>query len=477
MLKRGPIIVIGIVVVLLLSAPLAIGMFIEGGLRDQIEIYDRNAAWSASVENYEQGWLDSRANVNIGLSPAYLEQMAAVDPSMSIATMLGDLSIPIIVDFSHGPLLLDGGFGVGSATVRAYVDPESPMVALAEQVLGMPYLFELRGRGGFGTGFRFEGEIPPAENAFPDGSYTFSGLQFSGTSDDGNLVLDAVIDSLSLQSAFLSAILESMTVAYDYRYRPDRIGLGDFELAIASIVASNPLLGSEPLLSADGVRIGSTVTEHEGGAHVDMHVTIDLDGLSVIDAFSVSDTALGVSFEHFDSAAMFDLKNLTTTMPPGADEAQVLALMRPIFDRIVAGDPALSLEPMRFSMPAGDFDGKLDVALDSSVLPNGSVADLENPQIAMEAISANLELTCSKTLAKDLMTLSLSQQMAAQMGPDAPPLPPEQVEAMVDQQFAALVAQGMLTDNGDTYSTTIVFADGVATVNGTALPLGAMGLF
>jgi uncharacterized protein YdgA (DUF945 family) len=341
----------------------------------------------------------------------------------------------------------------------------------------MPYLFELRGRSGFGTGFRFEGEIPPSENAFPDGDYSFSGLLFEGTSNDGHLVLDAVIENLSLQSTLFSAILESMTVAYDYRYRPDRIGLGDFELAIASVVASNPLLGSEPLLSAAGVRLASTVTEHEGGAHIDMHAALGADGLSVIDTFSLSNAAFGIGLRHFDAVAVYELQSLAKSMSPGADEAQVIALMMPIFDRIVAGDPALSLEPIRFSMPDGEFDGRLDLMLDSSVLPTGSVADLEDSQVAMQAIAANLELNCSKQLARDLMTLSLSQQMSAQMGPDAPPLPPEQVEAMVDGQLAALVAQGMLTDDGDSYSTTITFADGVATINGTALPLGAMGLF
>ena len=107
MFKRGPIIAVGIVVVLLLAAPLAVGMFIQNGLNNQIEIYDRNAMMSASVDSYERGYLSSTANVKIGISQSYLEQMAGMNPSFGLAAMMGDLSIPIIVDFSHGPVLLE----------------------------------------------------------------------------------------------------------------------------------------------------------------------------------------------------------------------------------------------------------------------------------------------------------------------------------------------------------------------------------
>ena len=64
----------------------------------------------------------------------------------------------------------------------------------------MPYVFEFRGRAGFGTGFTFEGEIPGAESALDDLSYSFSGLNFSGRARGGDTELSAETENLSIQS-------------------------------------------------------------------------------------------------------------------------------------------------------------------------------------------------------------------------------------------------------------------------------------
>ena len=465
MFKPAPLVAVGVVALLLVS-PFAIGSFIESGLREQIAIYDENPSLSATVDSYERGWFDGTARISFGLSDTFLTQMQAFDPNSPAAALIGGSRIPVVVELSHGPILLDGGFGIGTATVRAYVDPESPMVAIAENFLGLPYLFELRGRSGFGTGFRFEGEIPAAENAFEDLSYAFTGLEFSGTIRNGDFDMSAATDSLSVQSPFFSAILESLALEYDYDYRADRIPLADAELSIGRLAATNPLLGAEPIFATEDLGIVWTSDENDAGTHIDARVVYSAGSLIVANELAVSDTAIGISASHLDANALLQLQEIASRLPPGATEVDMGELFMPILDQLIAGEPNISIEPARFTMSGGDFDGRASVSIDASVLPTGSFAELMNPLFAMLAVSAEIDMNVSKSLARYLLGLTMGQQFGAQMEP-------AQLEAMADAQFTGLVAQGLLVDDGDRYSTSIQYSAGAATANGQPIPLGA----
>jgi uncharacterized protein YdgA (DUF945 family) len=125
-------------------------------------------------------------------------------------------------------------------------------------------------------------------------------------------------------------------------------------------------------------------------------------------------------------------------------------------------------------MSQGDFEGRAMIAIDSSVLPTGSFTELVNPLSALQAVSAELEMSVSKTLAAHLAGMAMGQQLAALAGPGAEPMAPEQAAAMAEAQFTVLVAQGLLVDDGERYSTSIEYAGGTAMANGQPIPLGAL---
>jgi uncharacterized protein YdgA (DUF945 family) len=472
MFKPAPLVAVGIALLLIVS-PYAIGSFTESGLRDQIAIYDQNPSISASVESYERNWFDATARLRFGISDSFLQQLPIADPSLSAAAMLQGMEIPIVVEVTHGPVLTDGGFGIGTAGIRAYIDPASPMVMIAQNFLGLPYIFEFRGRAGFGTGFRFEGEIPAAENAFEDLSYSFSGLNYSGRIHNGDTQLEAGTENLSIQSPFFSAILESLEFEYDYDYRPDRIALADGEFSIANVTATNPLLGANPMFAANDLLMTFSSDENDAGTHIDASVVYGAGSISIADLFAVSDAAIGISASHLDATALLQLQSFAANMPLDVSDEDMLALMTPILDQIVAGDPVISLDPVRFSMAEGDFDGRAILAINSSALPSGSFMEIIDPIYSMQAISAELEMSVSKTLAAHLAGMAMGQTIGAVAGPGAAPMTPEQTAAMAEVQFAVLVAQGLLVDEGDRYSTSIEFSGGTATANGQPIPLGA----
>ena len=471
MFKRGPIIVVGIIVVLLLISPFAIGMFVENGVREQIAIYDSQPSWDATVESYERGFRSSTARLNIALSSAELAELES-DPALAA---LANFSLPVIVEISHGPVLLDGGFPLGTTAVRAYIDPESQLSTMAQQFLGMPYIIELRGRSGFGMGFDFEGEIPAFDGAFADTSYAFSGLDFTGNARGGDVTLDALLEEASLQGMGESMLLEALAVTGNWEGRARQIALGDFEMTLGRLVASNALTGGAPVFSANDLGITSSVVESDGGELLELRALYSMGSLMLGDALDLSDAALGLNLLEIDAEGANELYRISGEIASVEDPLLLLDTMMPALDKIVAAGPTLSIDPLQFSMREGDLDASLDVSIDPSVLPTGSARDLQNIAFAMGAVSANLDLRASKDLVERITAMIMTTQIAMMPGPGGGQMSPEQIQAMAEAQagltLVALTAQGILVDDGENFTATIRFADGQATANGAPLSL------
>jgi uncharacterized protein YdgA (DUF945 family) len=127
-------------------------------------------------------------------------------------------------------------------------------------------------------------------------------------------------------------------------------------------------------------------------------------------------------------------------------------------------------------MSEGNLNGRLTVTLDRDALPTGRLTDLQDLGTAMAALSADLELTASKRLAERLAALVIANRLALVPGPNGEPMSPEDIETMAATQagimLIGLTAQGILVDEGDSYSTSIQFTNGQPTANGQPLSLG-----
>ena len=158
-----------------------------------------------------------------------------------------------------------------------------------------------------------------------------------------------------------------------------------------------------------------------------------------------------------------------------ADTSALVAEILPQFDRIVAGSPELTIDPLQFALADGDFDGRLHIGIDGSALPSGSVNDFMNPAVARQALTASADLRASKSLVEMLARLVAVQSMPAMTGPDGEPLPPDQLLAMVDarvaQQIGQLTAFGLIRDDGEDLSCTMSLEGGELTANGQPVPL------
>ena len=470
---RKLLIAIAIVVVLIMAAPFVVGIIAEGTVRARLEAMNESQFLALRVDSYDRGWLKSSTRLQLGLGESYLNQIEAVTAQPEVTGLLRDFAIPVVVEFTHGPLLVGEISGFGFLGVRAYADPESPPIQFAQRFLGVPYLFEFRGQSEFGDGFHFSGDVPQFDGAFGDVSYDFSGIDLVGVSTLDHVRFEVALEEASLQSPFVSAVLESMRMTADTELRRGSFSIGTSEASLGRLAVINPSLGATPMFATENLSVGSKISENAEATHVDAEFTYRAGRVAIAGAFEISDAALGLRVGHIDSAAVNAIVETASSMQTNVPTEMVASLM-PLIDRIAAGSPELAIDPLQFSLAEGDFSGRLHLGLDGSALPTGSLNDIVNPAVALQAITADAEITAAKPLVEMLARLVAAQDMPP-TGPDGGPLPPEQVAATVDaevaQSLGMLTAFGLLRVSGDAYTCALALRDGALTANGQPVPL------
>jgi uncharacterized protein YdgA (DUF945 family) len=361
--------------------------------------------------------------------------------------------------------------------IVARSDPEVPLPSQLREQLGMPYLFELRGRAGFGGGFEFDADVPPIDYADGSNSVEFSGLLVAGTIDGDRVTAEGSIESFDYQSALATAAIERFRVNSDYRLRPNDIALGTADVGIARIVVASPMLGAEPLFNATGLRVSSNVDLDEAATLMRIVVNYGADTVVAGANVTLTETDFGLTLANLDAAAMqayyasmYGAGNIPTAGPDA-----MLAQLSPVLEQLLQRGPSLTLDPIRFSMNGEPFSANVRIATDPAALPGGP-RNFQDPTVWLALASVNAEADVSKVLAQTLAEQFVRQQLAAAGAAAGAPMPQDQLDSMAAAQaglmLVALSGQGFLEDAGESYTATLQFASGELTVNGTSVPLG-----
>ena len=472
---RKLLIAIGVVLVLVLATPFVVGIIAEGTVRTRLDAMYESQFIALRVDDYDRGWLTSRTRLELGIGESYLNQIDTIAQQPAVTAALRNFAFPVIVEFTHGPLLVGDISGIGFLGVKAYADPDSQIIEMAEALLGVPYLFEFRGKSEFGDGFHFTGDIPEFAGAIGDVSYDFSGVDLAGVSTLDHLEFEAVLEEAALQGPLLSAVLESLRMTTDSELRSGPISPGTSEATLGRLTVINPSLGASPMLSAEDLGIATTVSENADATHFDAEVVYRIGRMAVADSFEVSDTILGLRAGHLETAAVNEIIEAAGSMQVTEDPAAMVMSVMPLLDRIVAGSPEIALDPLKFTLPEGAFNGRVHLGIKGDALPTGSINDFLNPTVALRAITADADITAAKPLVETIARLVAAEDMPPMNGPDGGPLPPEQVAAMADAQVAQtlgmLTTFGLLQVSGGDYICTLALRDGALTANGQPVPL------
>jgi uncharacterized protein YdgA (DUF945 family) len=466
-MKKALLVVIVLIVVAVLGLPLLTGMMTQARIEERVAELDRNPFFAVEVAGYDRGWLAASSRIELGIDPQYAGQFGAGTPG---GAML-EQRLPVVLEVNHGPVIFSDGVQIALSSVVATFDPESPTSVLARDQLGMPYIFQLRGHGPLTGGFVFEADIPPVDYGDGANDLTFSGLRIDGTLRGNRVTSRGNIDSFDLTSAFTTAVIEQVNFDMDSEYEVGGLGTGSGEFSIARVVVTSPMAGTEPLFTAQGLRVGQEYASDDSGR---MRISLNYGAQSVAagTSFSLADAELGIAVADLDAEAMREIQ-LVMGQQPAAAPDEVFAALVPVFERLVEGGPNLTVDPIRFAMNGEPFFAKILVDVDPAALPPAVTRDYQDPSLWIAAATVTAEAQVSKVLAQDLAQQAMRMQLA---GSGDPSLTEEDIAAQAEAQVGLMLVQltgmGMLQDTGDSYTTSARFASGTLTVNGTPVPLG-----
>ena len=460
--------VVALVAVLLLAAPRALGTLTEARVRERVAAINDNGVIVAEVKSFNRGWFGSTAKIEFGLSPGYIAQLAA---SGRPADALGRRAI-VAVDFAHGPVAVQKGVHFGWSTMVARFDPEMAGLAEIEQALGVPYIFEFRGRTGFGGGVAFDADVPPMDVPAAGAQFKFSGATLDGSYVGNQLVSNARVESFEVASPTGNFTLRNLRAKTDLEFLSQNLAPGNAELSIDSLSAMDPLQGSKPVFEADQLKVTSGMSRNAAGTLLDMQMTYGLHRVRVADS-EVTDAALGFAAHDIDALAFQHYSQTvrqvgTSTTPP--DPQTALAALAPDIERALAAKPSLVIDPIRFKYNGEPFEGRAEITTDPTKLPPGGVAGFD-PSVILRLVNSNADVKLSKPLARQLVALAAEMQFRGD-----PRMPPEQLKYMADAQaglmLVQLVGQGFLVEDGEVYRAALRYVSGALTLNDKPLPFG-----
>jgi uncharacterized protein YdgA (DUF945 family) len=469
--KRIPIIVV--IVVVLLCLPFITGMLTESHVRQRLAAMSSNPVVIAELQSYDRGWFTSTARIDIGLSPQYVAQLQADGPPPGADFLSQRLSV--LVEFAHGPIAIRDGAHFGMSKVIARADPDTPVAAALRERFGMPYLFEFRGRAGFGGGLDFDADVPPIDHSDDGSELTFSGLRADGSLDDDRLIARANIEALDYSNPFVSAVVDAVRTDADYEFRPDDLALGSFGLTIERIVVSSGLLGTEPIFNATGLNFSSDIGIDAAGTDMHIGVNYGAEAVAAGARFALADADIGMALGELDAAAMQQYYSIMrrTAAASAADAGQMLTELAPVIDRLLERGPSLRLDPIRFSLNGEPLSANVLIETNPGALPASGVYDVDDPALWLAYATLQADANVSKALAETLAVQFARTQLAAFGGETASD---DDLDAMAEAQggflLVSLAGQGLIVDMGDTYVTNVRFGAGELTVNGTLVPLG-----
>jgi hypothetical protein len=277
-----------------------------------------------------------------------------------VGTELGVFgALPIVVEFAHGPVAVLDGVYFGLSTMVARPDLEAPGVAELTQTLGVPYLFQFRGRTPYFGGLDFDADAPPFTLPLDEGLLTFSGGTLAGKFAGRNLDADAQIGSMDYSSATGTVAMRGVSSSVDSELRSEYVMPGEMSFSIESISIASPQSGA-PMFETTNLRMKSDVDIDAAGELLEMHINYDADSVRVADN-EMTGGSLALLVRNLDAAAVEALRR---------GERRRRSRKRPrrrsrprwchTSSRRCGAGPSLTLDPIRFRYDGEPFEGRVE---------------------------------------------------------------------------------------------------------------------
>jgi len=465
-MKKVAIYSVAAVALLLLALPPVLGMLTESQVRARVAALEASGVLKVSLRSYERGWFRSRARLSLALAPQTIARLDELGAALGLPPVSADLDrrAPIALQIAHGPLAVLDGVYFGWSKIVARPDAGARNVAALERSLGLPYLFEFRGRTSFAGGVSFDATVPPVDVEAQGVHIAFSGAGVDGAFVGQRLVSDSRLDGFTLTSPPGAFTVRNVRATTDVELGSSNAEPGDAKLSIEQLSIVDAARGDGPVLDAANIRIASKVGLDPRAALLDLHATYDADSV-LLYGTRIADASVGVALDKIDVAALETYLKLAQTDGGGNDPA---AEVGKALTHALAAGPSFVLDPLRFRFDGEPFTARLEIAANPAALPATGSVDPDNWLALLPALRSTASVDVSKKLARDIAVL-VAEMRFADDG-----MPPDQRRLLADMQaglmLVTLISQGMLVDAGDTYHAELSLADGAVTLNGGPLP-------
>ncbi|HUO67592.1 MAG TPA: DUF945 family protein, partial [Gammaproteobacteria bacterium] len=443
-MKKVAIYAVAAVALPLLALPPVLGMLTESQVRARIAALDASGVLKASLRTYERGWFRSRARMSIALTPQTIARLDGLGAALGLPPLSADLDrrAPIALEIAHGPLALLDGVYFGWSKIVARFDPAARNVASLERSLGVPYLFEFRGRTGFAGGVSFDATLPPVDIEAAGVHIVFSGAGVDGVFIGQRVVADSRLDGFALTSPPGAFTLRNLRAATNIELGSSNTAPGDATLSIEQLSIVDAARGAAPVLDAANVKIASKAGLDPNAMLLDLHATYDAGSVLLYET-RVTEASVGVALDKVDIAALETYLKLSQSGGGGNDPAAEVG--RALTHALAAG-PSFVLDPLRFRVDGEPFTARVEVAANPAALPATSAVDLDNWLALLPALRVLATVDVSKKLARDMAMLAAEMRLADDQ------MSPEQRRLLADMQaglmLATLIGQNMLVDAG-----------------------------
>lgn len=439
-------------VVLLVGLPPVFGYIAAGQIEDGVAEL-AVVGLDAEILDYDRGWFRSRAKLAVDASSAITAVLAEQGTA---AGLFGDRPI-VTVDLAHGPIAVLDGVSVGTSRFVARLDPETPAVAAAQDRLGVPYLFEFRGRVNFFGTLTYDASIPAFDTPLgANERFAFAGLDVDGTYSRGRLVAAAESESLALVSAGGTVSIDALALDVD-RDLYERTGGGSISIGRGMAVDA---FGTRTLLATSGLRLAGAAAAGTRETLRNLSLGLSADSLEVAD-WDVTAAELELDLRNIDSAV---IEQYTTLARLGnAPDAE------PFLRELLAAGPELELDPLRLRVDGEELSSTVHVSAKPGATPPVAALDPLAALAWLDAVEARAMLEVAKPLATRIAGLLVTLRQP--IFDDSVPEPQRRAfaEAQAGLMLATLMAQGLIVDGGSRYRIEIGVVDGSLTVNGQRL--------
>lgn len=470
-------------VLLVLISPLYVGIQIEKDARAALA-ENQYPGYEVTLE-VDRGYRHSTYLIGYGFDPDYFAS-PDMTPEQLALVQEWTRGFELAVQVEHGPLLWQHGQGFGAAAFELNLGAElgDQFAAFLDQI-GQETLGWITGQVSFSGDIDLnylvrEFEFVQTSNGVPLARLEFEGLSGKATVADWGQSIDFEAEYGAARMSWgpagdkgrMELAAQPLKGAFQRNAEFEQLYTGSMQWQIPHLFWQQQELG---LLQLDDMVLVIR-SEMPDSERIQLSYRFTLDELQ-LDETRLTDVELGFAYRSIDAAAANAYIEIFSRMESNDPEIMQQMLLQYVDDylpQVLAKDPGLALDPLRFSLDGESVNVRLTVNLvgDQVVLPLNPI----NPFALLYALSGELSVDASAAAVERLVRMQVTESIDASIAANPEAAVDESMrETMIEQQSNMMLLmateQGFLNREGDRLTSRITLANGLLDINGMQMPV------